>query len=70
MVFLYGRLTAENGGFRPGQCLEQGLGNAPEGTLDPPCNVASCVDDVAWAGLDEGFPSFCLNHSQLYGESL
>ena len=22
------------------------------------------------AGLDEGFLSFCLNHSQLYGESL
>jgi hypothetical protein len=44
-------------------CLEQGLGNVPEGTLDPPCNVASCVDDVAWATavLDQLESTLCVD---------
>ena len=55
-------------------CLEQGLGNAPQGSLNPPCNIASCVDDIAWATavLDHIESTLCIDTSriQITGSSM
>lgn len=55
-------------------CLEQGLGNVPEGTMNPPCNIAPCVDDVAWASavLDHLESTLCVDTSrvQVTGSSI
>jgi poly(3-hydroxybutyrate) depolymerase len=48
-------------------CRELDQCNAPEGPLDPPCNVASCVDDVAWstAMLDELERTLCIDTTRV-----
>jgi poly(3-hydroxybutyrate) depolymerase len=55
-------------------CRSEGLCNPPDGPLDPPCNVASCVDDVAFAErmLDHLEATLCIDRSrvQVTGNSM
>ena len=69
-----GRLTAENGGFRPGQV--EGLFRRLDASGDGSIDRAEFAAGLAGlgvqlpAGADEGLLSFCLPILSLYGDSL